>query len=58
MKNWTFIAKASGVKIPAEDLDRVTKPLDGLEAAFRPLVKELTWGMEPAAGFQAEEGGE
>jgi hypothetical protein len=55
VKDWTSIAKASGVEIPAADLERAAKTLDALEATFRPLVADLEVSLEPAAVFQAEE---
>ena len=58
MKNWNAIAEAIGVEIPAGESERVTKPLDSLEAAFRPLVAGLAPGDEPAIGFEAEAGGQ
>ena len=50
-----FRSKASGVEIPAADLERAAKTLDALEATFRPLVADLEVSLEPAAVFQAEE---
>jgi hypothetical protein len=41
--------------IPAKEAARHSQPLDGLEEAFRPLVKSLTPEMEPAAVFDAGE---
>ena len=55
MKDWTSIAKASGVEIPAPQLERVSQTLAALEATFRPLVADLDVSLEPAAVFQAEE---
>lgn len=55
MKDWIAIAKAAGVDIPADDLNRVCAPLDGLEAVFRPLAETLTPEMEPATSFRVEE---
>jgi hypothetical protein len=55
MKDWKAIAKASGIEIPAEDLDRIVPPLDALEAAFRPLVKDLAPDVEPSVEFRMEE---
>jgi hypothetical protein len=52
MKDWRAIAKASGI-----ELDSV-EPLEALEAAFRPLVKDLTPGVEPATELRLEEDGE
>ncbi|HLK63415.1 MAG TPA: hypothetical protein VKU19_08245 [Bryobacteraceae bacterium] len=50
MKDWKAIAKASGLGVPEDELDRVIGPLDTLEEAFRPLVKQLTVDVEPATG--------
>ncbi len=55
MKNWEFIAKASGVEIPAPELQRISKTLAELEATFRPLVGDLEVSLEPATVFHAEE---
>lgn len=58
MKDWRAIAIGNGLGIPSRDLDRIVAPLDALEEAFRPLVKELTAEMEPAVTFRPEEEGE
>jgi hypothetical protein len=55
LRDWESIAKASGVEIPAPELQRVSKTLAALEATFRPLVGDLEVSLEPAAVFQAEE---
>ena len=52
MKDWKAMAKASGIEIDS------VEPLEALEAAFRPLVKDLTPGVEPATGWRLEEDGE
>jgi hypothetical protein len=49
------MAAASGAGIPPEDVDRVTKPLAGLEETFRPLADSLMFGEEPATAFDAAE---
>lgn len=54
MKDWKAIATASNFEIPPADLDRATDPLNALEAAFRPLVKDLRFDLEPAPVFDAE----
>ena len=41
MKNWKHIAEASGLDIPAADLDKISPLLDALELTFRPLVDAL-----------------
>ena len=58
MKDWKAIAKASGMEVDPAQLNRVAGPLEALEAAFRPLVKDLTPGAEPATGLRLEEDGE
>ena len=55
MRDWTSIAKASGLEIPQADLERAAQTLGALEATFRPLVGELEVTLEPAAVFHAEE---
>ena len=55
MKDWTVIAKAAGLGIPPKDASKHLQALNGLEEAFRPLVKTLTPEMEPAAVFRADE---
>jgi hypothetical protein len=57
VKDWTLIAKAAELGIPAADMERVGKTLDSLEESFRPLVADLTPDLEPAVFFQAEEEG-
>ena len=58
MKDWKAIAKASGLEIDPAALDRIAEPLDALEAAFRPLVKDLTPDVEPSTGLCLEEDGQ
>jgi len=58
MKNWRAIAKASGLEVDPTQLNRIAEPLEALEAAFRPLVKDLTPGVEPATGLRIEEDAE
>jgi len=54
VKNWKAIAEASGLDLPARDVDRITQPLDALEEAFRPLVRNLSPEVEPAFRLQLE----
>ena len=58
MKDWNGLVSASGFDIPAEDVARIVKPLESLEAAFRPLAESLTFMDEPASIFNAAEDGE
>ncbi|HWD00343.1 MAG TPA: hypothetical protein VG456_26480 [Candidatus Sulfopaludibacter sp.] len=55
MKNWRAMAAAIGLDLPARDIDRIAQPLDGLEEAFRPLVRDLTPDQEPLYIVQVEE---
>jgi len=55
MRDWKAMAAASGAGIPAEDVERVTKPLVGLEQTFRPLADSLTFDEEPATVFDGAE---
>jgi len=54
-KDWKKIARASGLAIPDASLERIAQPLDALEADFRPLVRNLEPGAEPATAFRATE---
>jgi hypothetical protein len=51
MKQWKEIARGLGLNIP--DLERIVPALDGLESAFRPLVKTIPHDAEPALTFHA-----
>jgi hypothetical protein len=55
MTDWTSIAKAAGLDIPAKDLTRVAQALNSLDEVFRPLAKSLTPEMEPAVSFRADQ---
>jgi hypothetical protein len=55
MKDWTLLAKAAGLDIPAQDAGRIAQPLNSLDEAFRPLVPSLAPDLEPAAVFRADE---
>jgi len=58
MKDWKAIARARDIGIPEHELDRVAAPLEKLEEAFRPLVRDLDPGLEPLpqvfTGVQSE----
>ena len=51
MKQWKQIAEAAGLEIP--DIGRITPALDALEAAFRPLLKDIPHDAEPPMVFRA-----
>jgi hypothetical protein len=55
MKDWTLIAKAGGVDIPAKDLSRIASALNSLDEVFRPLVQNLSAENEPAFVFRADQ---
>jgi hypothetical protein len=55
MKNWKKIATGNGLDIPDADLERIAPALDALEAAFRPLAREIPASVEPAVIFRAAE---
>jgi len=55
VKNWKAIVEASGLDLPARDVDRIIQPLEALEAAFRPLVRNLSPDVEPAFRLQLED---
>ncbi|HZL57464.1 MAG TPA: hypothetical protein VFC21_10300 [Bryobacteraceae bacterium] len=48
MTDWTALARARGLDIPDEALERIAPSLAGLEASFRPLTAKLPFGIEPA----------
>lgn len=52
MKNWKKIAEANDLRIPESDLDRIAPALDALEAAFRPLTRDIPDDVEPAVNFR------
>ena len=51
-------ALAAALGIPREQMERVAKPLEALEAAFRPAAATLEFDEEPATTFDAAEDGE
>lgn len=48
MKDWRRLAEALNLGIPEADLERLERPLEALEASFRPLVASLPLETEPA----------
>ena len=54
-KDWKKIARASGLAIPEDQLDRLAPTLDALEAAYRPLVRALPPSADPAPAFRPAE---
>jgi hypothetical protein len=58
VKDYKAVAQAIGLPASPEELERLVKPLQGLEEIFRPLVSGLRPEMEPATAFTAEEDGQ
>ncbi|MGE5567873.1 MAG: hypothetical protein ACM3S5_02445 [Rhodospirillales bacterium] len=56
MDRWKLISAASRFDIPEEELDRIAPVLEALEAAFRPLAKNIPVETEPAFVFHAGDG--
>ena len=54
MRDWKSIAKASGLNLSGQELDRAVAPLVALEEVFRPLTKNLPPDLEPVLEFRAE----
>jgi hypothetical protein len=55
VKDWTAIARASGLDLPGGYLEEIVAPLEALEAALLPLFRDLPPELEPALAFRAEE---
>ena len=53
-----YRAAAAAAGIPADDVQRALRPLEALEALFRPLAASLRFDEEPATTFAAPEEGE
>jgi hypothetical protein len=53
--DWKAIARARGMDIPANELERTLHPLDSLEETFRPMVRHLGPADEPATVFRPGE---
>jgi hypothetical protein len=54
--DWTALAKARGLVLPAEEIARVLEPLRTLESVFRPLTRRIPSDVQPAIVFRADEG--
>jgi hypothetical protein len=48
MTDWTALARAKGLDIPADAVERIAPSLAALEEAFRPLMAQLEFVTEPA----------
>jgi hypothetical protein len=58
MRDWKALAKAQGVEIPADELERAVAPLNEMEEIFRSLIPELSPEIEPAFEVRLEVDGE
>ena len=54
MRDWKALAKAHGIEIPADELERAVAPLNEMEEIFRSLVPELSPDIEPAFDVRLE----
>lgn len=54
-RDWKLLAEALALEIPAPDIEKVSAPLDALEAAFRPLAAAIPHEVEPAVIFLCPE---
>jgi hypothetical protein len=52
MHNWELIARARGIDVSAEEMDRLTGVLDALEAAWAPLRELAPHETEPAIAYR------
>lgn len=48
MKDWKLLAKALDLDIPEPAVETAATALEAVEAAFRPLVREIPLETEPA----------
>jgi hypothetical protein len=55
MKDWIAMARANGLDLPPQEMDRIAQPLAALQEIFQPLVHQLTPEIEPASSFRMEE---
>ena len=51
MKDFRLLAAGHGLQTPEDELARMSAVLEGLEAAFRPLVEGIPLETEPAVTF-------
>jgi hypothetical protein len=51
--DWEALAKARGLEMSPDELNRVIEPLRALELRFRPLVRQLASNLDPAITFRA-----
>jgi len=51
--DWEALAKARGLELSPDELDRVIEPLRALEGRFRPLANGLSSNLDPATTFRA-----
>jgi hypothetical protein len=48
MTDWTALARARGLDIPTEAVEKIAPSLEALEAGLRPLLAKLEFVDEPA----------
>jgi hypothetical protein len=52
MPDWKMLAAARDLKLTDDEVARISGPLDGLEASWRPLLKRIPFEKEPAVIMQ------
>jgi len=48
MTDWMALARARGLDIPAEQVERLAGPLEALARDFAPLKAKIPFELEPA----------
>jgi hypothetical protein len=52
--DWEALARARGLEMAPEQLDRLVEPLRALEKRFHPLAADLSFDLDPATTFCAD----
>jgi hypothetical protein len=54
MSDWHSISKGADLNIPEDAVARIAPILDGLHAAFRPLLTKIPFNLDPAITLSEE----
>jgi hypothetical protein len=54
MTDWKTVAETRGLQLSEAELTRLAGAMDALEAAYRALVANLTYDIEPATTLAEE----
>ena len=52
--DWEALARARGLEMTPEQLNRLVEPLRALEKRFHPLAADLSFDLDPATTFCAD----